>query len=117
MLRASNRLYKVSLKVGSPTCLLAKIKEEPWRWHARFGHISFKTIRSMAAKEMAKGLPEIQEVKQICDSFSVGKQTRQLFPSATVYRSSGALELLHADLCGPISPAASSHNKYIFYGR
>lgn len=26
VLRASNRLYKVSLKVGSPTCLLAKIK-------------------------------------------------------------------------------------------
>ena len=114
VLRASNRLYKVSLKVGSPICLLTKIKEEPWRWHARLGHISFKTIRNMAAQQMVQGFPEIAEVKQICNSCLVGKQTRHSFPSATSYRSSRALELLHADLCGPISPATPSHNRYTF---
>ena len=80
----------------------------------RLGHIRFKTIRLMAAQDMVEGLPKIQEVKQICDSFLVGKQTRLSFPSATNYRSNRALELLHADLCGPISPATPSHNRYIF---
>ena len=52
VLRSPNRLYKISLKVGKPSCLLTKMNEEPWRWHARLGHINFKTIRSMATHEM-----------------------------------------------------------------
>ena len=114
VLRTSNRLYKVPLKVGTPNCLLAKIKEEPWSWHARLGHISFKTIQAMAAKNMVHGLPEIKEENQLYDSCLVGKQTRHSFPRATSYRSTNALELLHADLCGPISPATPAHNRYIF---
>ena len=114
VLRSPNRLYKISLQAGKPTCLLTRLKEEPWKWHARLGHISFKTIKTMATKEMVYGLPEITEEKKICDSCLVGKQTRQSFPSSTTYRSSNALELLHADLCGPISPATLSHNRYIF---
>ncbi|WZZ85883.1 hypothetical protein YC2023_114462 [Brassica napus] len=113
-LSTSNRLYKIPLKVGRPYCLLSKFNEEPWRWHARLGHISFKTIRNMVAQQMVQGLPEIVEVKQICNSCLVGKQTRHLFLSATTYRSRRALELFHADLCGPISPATPSDNRYTF---
>lgn len=112
--KSPNRLYKISLKVGKPTCLLSKLKEEPWRWHTRLSHISFKTIRTMATQEMVHGLPEIQEAKQICDSCLVGKQTRHSFPSPTQYRSFSALEFLHADLCGPIASATLAHNRYIF---
>ena len=50
----------------------------------------------------------------MCNSCLVGKQTRQAFPKATSYRACRALELIHADLCGPISPATQSHNRYIF---
>ena len=110
VLRSPNRLYKISLKVGKPVCLLTKLKEEPWRWHTRLGHISFKTIKAMATKEMVHGLPEIQEERQLRDSCLVGKQTRHSFPDATPYRSSNALELLHADLCGPISATTPAQN-------
>ena len=63
---------------------------------------------------MVHGLPEIQDEKQLCDSCLVGKQARQAFPKATSYRSSHALELLHASLCGLISPSTLSQNLYIF---
>lgn len=63
---------------------------------------------------MVHGLPEIQEEKQLCESCLVGKQARHTFPKATAYRSSHALELLHTDLCGPISPATVAQNRYIF---
>ena len=96
--RSSNRLYKIKLKVGKVACLHARLEEEPWQWHARLGHISFRTIISMATHEMVYGLPEIPEVKQLCDSCLVGKHARQVFPKATSYRSSQALELLHTDL-------------------
>lgn len=112
--RASNHLYKIKIKVGKEACLQAKLREEPWQWHTRLGHISFKTKKSMAAHGMVYGLPEIPEVKQLCDSCLVGKQTRQAFPKASTYRSSHALELMHADLCGVISPATLSQNRYVF---
>lgn len=112
--RGSNRLYKISLKIGKPICLHAKIEEVPWRWHARLGHISFQTMKAMSTKEMVVGLPEIKGDNQLCDSCLVGKQTRLSFPQATSYRSSQALGLLHADLCGPISPATLASNRFIF---
>ena len=114
VLRSANWLYKLKLQVGRATCLHARMEEEPWRWHARLGHISFKTIRAMATQGMVYGFPDICEERRLCDSCLVGKQTRQSFPKATTFRSSHPLELLHADLCGPISPATLSLNRYIF---
>ena len=73
VLRSANRLYKIKLQVGRATCLHAKINEEPWRWHARLGHISFKTMRAMATHGMVHDLPEINEERRLCDSCLVGK--------------------------------------------
>ncbi|KAG7546288.1 Zinc finger CCHC-type [Arabidopsis suecica] len=39
---------------------------------------------------------------------------RQTFPKATSYRASHLLELIHGDLCGPITPSTAAQNKYIF---
>ncbi|XP_066323525.1 uncharacterized protein [Miscanthus floridulus] len=39
--RSQNRLYLLDLKVEQPVCLAARHTEEPWLWHARFGHLSF----------------------------------------------------------------------------
>lgn len=58
VVRSQNRLYKLKLQVGRAACLLTRIEEEPWRWHARPGHISLKTIKSMATQGMVNDLPE-----------------------------------------------------------
>lgn len=47
VVRSPNRLYKINLKIGKPICLHSSIEEDTWKWHARLGHISFKTIESM----------------------------------------------------------------------
>lgn len=112
--RAPNRLYKTSLKIGEPICLHTRIGDDTWRWHARLGHISFKKINAMSKQEMVHGLPKIREEKRLCESCLVGKQSRQPFPKTTMFRASEPLELFHADLCGPITPPTSAHNKYIF---
>lgn len=76
--------------------------------------MSFKTIKAMSSHEMVHGLPNIEPEKESCESCLVGKQVRKVFPKATLFRSSQALELLQADLCGPITPATPSRNRYIF---
>ena len=42
--RSLNRLYLLDLKVEQPVCLAARHTEEPWLWHARFGHLSFDAL-------------------------------------------------------------------------
>ncbi|KAJ0591376.1 putative RNA-directed DNA polymerase [Helianthus annuus] len=109
--RNSNRLYKIQLKVGTPICLQAKIDKEPWLWHARLGHINFASLNGMY--KMAEGVPVIREKNQLCESCMVGKQTRHSFPKKAKFRASAVLELVHGDLCGPISPPTLTGNKYI----
>ncbi|XP_010441577.1 PREDICTED: disease resistance protein RPS6-like [Camelina sativa] len=63
---------------------------------------------------MVHGMSEVKDEKKLCESCLVGKQKRQSFPKATMYRASKPLKLLHADLCGPITPSTLAHNRYIF---
>jgi hypothetical protein len=41
-----------------------------------------------------------------------GKQRRTVFPDQAAWRAERGLELVHGDLCGPISPATPSGNSY-----
>ena len=45
-----NRLYLLDLKVEQLVCLAAWHTEEPWLWHARFGHLSFDTLDRLEKK-------------------------------------------------------------------
>ncbi|CAH8263378.1 unnamed protein product [Arabidopsis lyrata] len=69
------------------------------------GHVNLKTVKTMFQQGIVHGLPEVNEEKKLCESCLVGKQTRQVFPKATMFRATKPLELLHADLCGPITPS------------
>jgi hypothetical protein len=45
---AKNRLYVLELRIARPICLAAKRDHEAWWWHARYGHISFDALTSLA---------------------------------------------------------------------
>ncbi|KAL8110532.1 hypothetical protein AgCh_026310 [Apium graveolens] len=40
-------------------CLLTKIDENSWLWHARLGHVSFKAMMLLSNEKMVQGMPEI----------------------------------------------------------
>jgi len=86
-------------------CLAARGEESAWRWHAKIGHINMAALRRMAREEMVCGLPAIEQVDQICEACIVGKQKRLPFPDQALWRAERALELVHGDLCGPVTPA------------
>lgn len=68
----------------------------------------------MSKKGLVKGLPHFDHENQLCESCLVGKQTRKSFSSMTTYKAKQPLELVHGDLCGPITPATKGQNRYIF---
>jgi hypothetical protein len=108
--RSHNRLYLLDSKVEQPVCLVAWHTEEPWLWHARFGHLSFDTLGQL--EKMVRGLPHIEHAGELCDSYLAGRQRRQPFAKAAKYRMGDVLELVHGDLCGPIAPATHGGRRY-----
>ncbi|GKA70358.1 zinc finger, CCHC-type containing protein [Tanacetum coccineum] len=112
--RQRNRLYKASIRIGTPVCLLANLKDTTWLWHARLGHLNFESLKTMTQRDLVHGIPTIKQTKQICDVCLIGKQNRAPFPKKAKTRSTSPLDLVYGDLCGPITPPTPSGKKYIF---
>ena len=110
--RTANRLYLAKFQLSSPICLIAHSEDASWKWHARFGHLNFRSLNDLGAKKMAEGIPIVSRVDKICDGCVIGKQHRKPFPQLTKFRATKGLELVHADLCGQITPKSLGGASY-----
>ena len=111
--REPNRMYKLHARVAQPVCLVVGTGDDPaWTWHARFGHLNFDSLRRLVKGEMVRGLPLVEHVNQLCDACLAGKQRRTPFEKQAKFRAKEQLELVHGDLCGPITPATPSGKRY-----
>lgn len=109
---SSNRLFPLEIVISQP-CFIAEIENPTWLWHFRYGHLNFSGLKTLQQKNMVKGLPEIDIPSQICEDCVVSKQHRSPFPQGKSWRAKHALELVHSDICGPISPSSNGGKKYL----
>jgi hypothetical protein len=86
-------------------CLAGRCDDDAWRWHERFGHLNFEALKQLSNKEMVQGMPRVEHVEQFCDSCVLTKQWRLPFPRQASFRAKEKLELMHGDLCGPVTLA------------
>jgi len=110
--RTGNRLYKVELVTVAPTCLLSSIANDAWLWHGRLGHVNFQALKQIVDKKMVGGVPLIQHPNQVCQACLAAKQIRKPFPKSMLWRANEPLQLVHVDLCGPITTSTPAGNKY-----
>ena len=110
--RTGNRLYTLKPDADSPVCFLAKHTDPAWKWHARFGHLNFRSLRELGRLKMVEGMPLVDRVEQVCDGCTLGKQHRTPFPRKSEFRAQKGLELFHADLCGQIRPKTVGGKSY-----
>lgn len=61
---------------------------------------------------MVKGFPDMKDLEGKCDDFLVGKKHKDNIPKQAIWRNSKKLELIHFDICGPITPLSNAGNKY-----
>lgn len=83
-------------------------------WHRRLGHLNAKDLIKMkngAVEGMVCEDFNINISKQNCVVCNEGKQTRQPFPHGSS-RASKPLEIVHADLCGPMEVMSLGGAKY-----
>jgi GAG-pre-integrase domain len=113
--RSKNRLYTLNLKLVQSVCLKTSVESDTWKWHAKYGHINFQSLKKMSQENLVEGLPKIECKEEACKGCLIGKQRRLPFPQEAGFRASEMLKLLHGNLCGPITPPTPTENKYFFF--
>ncbi|XP_073219743.1 uncharacterized protein [Cicer arietinum] len=76
-----------------------------------YGHLSLKGLQVLENKEMVKGLPHLSSTIEVCTNCMKGNQHRDSIPKKSQWRVKEKLELIHADICGPITPASNNNER------
>jgi len=111
---SANRMFAIlGRTTDAESCFQAITSEDTHRWHCRYAHLNFKSLKTLYSKNMVIGLPHIGEPTNLCEDCLMGKQKREPFPKKSSWRASRNLELVHADICGPITPMSNSQKRYL----
>jgi hypothetical protein len=79
-------------------------------WHRKMAHLHHGALGGL--REVVTGVPQISTKHQdVCRGCALGKFTKASFPSSDT-RSVGILDLVHTDVCGPMSQASLSGREY-----
>lgn len=81
-------------------------------WHRRYAHLSHKGLRTLQFQKMVHGLPHLEASTVVCTDCIMGKQHRDPIPKKSTWRATERLQLIHADICGPITPTSNSKKRY-----
>lgn len=103
-----NGMYKIHNNM--PSCNLA-LSEDAVKWHRRLGHINYADLHKMK-NGVVDGLSfKDYKPENICEICYEGKQSRYPFKRSET-KSRKMLELIHADVCGPMEVESFSKCKY-----
>ncbi|WKA12164.1 hypothetical protein VitviT2T_029580 [Vitis vinifera] len=108
---AANKLFPLEVSSIEKHALVVKETSESNLWHLRYGHLNVKGLKLLSKKEMVFGLPKIDSVN-VCEGCIYGKQSKKPFPKGRSRRASSCLEIIHADLCGPMQTASFGGSRY-----
>ena len=104
-------LYK--FKGHTEQALVHELIERNELWHKRLTHVHYKAW-SMERKEFS-GFLEIQaKHKGICKGCKKGKNAKNAFPSSD-RKAKGILEIVHSNVCGPMSSISLSGYGTMFH--
>jgi hypothetical protein len=99
------RLYKFD-NFGSSTfssVFVAHSDDLSNLWHERFGHINYRSLQQLCNQHMVTGPPLVSCRDGVCAGCVLGKHHRDNFDKRASWHASGPLQLVHSDLCGPLS--------------
>ncbi|CAL5412844.1 unnamed protein product [Camellia sinensis] len=106
-----NKMFPLEVSGMENFVFAASGKDDSKLWHLRYGHLNIKGLKLLKEKGMVFGLPKIGSI-ELCEGCIYGKQTRKSFPVGKARRASTCLELIHADLCGPMQTKSFGGSRY-----
>ena len=104
------KLYKILFQPHHALSHTQSSNELCELWHRRMAHLHHPALRML--RDMTTGFPDFStEQSGVCRGCALGKYTNTAFPSSDS-RSEGVLELIHSNLCGPMSSASLTSFEY-----
>ena len=106
----SRNLYRLEV-VSNRACVASQTASIDL-WHRRLGHLSVDGIKWLA-NGLAHGI-ELEKGKELtfCDACVHGKQHRESFPKEGATHATEVLEIVHTDVCGPMSEPSIGKARY-----
>lgn len=115
--KSNGSLYSINMEIDSSKCNNTESKntsETEQLWHRRYAHLSLRNVSLLKQKQLVAGLENISinnTDEKLCEPCVLGKMTRQPF-NHKGYRAKRPLELVHSDVCGPVSPTTWDNKNY-----
>jgi hypothetical protein len=81
-------------------------------WHCRLGHLNYPQLSDLSSKQLATGIPRLEINKKTCSICVQAKHPRTPTPITATHRATRPLELIHTDLCGPLSITSLGGSNY-----
>jgi hypothetical protein len=82
-------------------------------WHERFGHLNYRSLHQLCNQQMVTILPLVSCRDGVCVSCVLRKHHRDSFDKRASWHTLGPLQLVHSDLCGPLSSPSFYGCKYL----
>jgi len=101
---SKNRMFPLNIQYDAAKCLSVITNNEEWLWHLRLGHLNFISLKMLASKKMVKGMPHIDHLDGVCESYVLSKHHRSSFAKEVNWKANKPLALVHTNVCGPIKP-------------
>jgi hypothetical protein len=77
-------------------------------WDERFGHLNYRSLKQLCNQQMVIGLPPISCRDGVCAGCVLDKHHWDNFDKHASLNASVPLQLVHSDLCGPLSSPSFS---------
>ena len=81
-----------------------------YMWHCRIGHIGVKRMKKLHSNGLLESL-DFESLER-CEACLMGKMTKTPF-SGMMERATDLLEIIHTDVCGPMSVASRGGYRYV----
>lgn len=109
-----NGIYWLRIEAQRQRCATAVTAEANMNsvWHRRLGHLNMKDVCSLVRRDMVTGVGvSLSDDLDFCEDCARAKQTKAHM-GGTRTRATKPLELVHSDVCGPITPTTYDGYKY-----
>ena len=118
----TGNLYRLSFAPTQPsTSITAYVgaSSDAKLWHDRLGHLHLDSMKALKNRSLVNDFTvgnisnelELNAISQ-CEACIKGKSHRAAMPFAATHRATRLLELVHSDLCGPMTTASFNGARY-----
>ena len=88
------------------------VTEQLALWHQRLGHVHEQRLKTAVNNDLIAGVNGVSGDLPFCEACVQAKQTRKPFKGLNEVQTTRKLQLVHSDVCGPMSVASLGGSRY-----